>query len=178
MTEPVLNLLQDKKLAFTVSGRDYLIKCLNPEHDDSSPSLRVDKISGVAHCFACGWKKNLFKYYGLVTSNPSVKIAKLKQKLQELQLSLFEIPLPKGVIPYTQKFRGISTATLKHFEAFYTHDDDTYRDRIIFPIRDVTGKIANFVARHVDISAKPKYIIKPSGTSIQCYPYKVRKAIN
>lgn len=175
MTEPVLNLLQDKGLAFIPSGRDYLIKCLNPEHEDSHPSLRVDKISGVAHCFACGWKRNLFKHYGLITNNPSVKIAKLKQKLQELQLSLFEIPLPKGATPYNQKFRGISIATLKHFEAFYTHDDETFKDRVIFPIRDITGRIANFVARHVDISAKPKYLMKPSGVSIQCYPIKLEQ---
>jgi DNA primase len=175
MTEPVLNLLQDKGLAFIPSGRDYLIKCLNPEHEDSHPSLRVDKISGVAHCFACGWKRNLFKHYGLITNNPSVRIAKLKQKLQELQLSLFEVPMPKGALPYNQKFRGISTNTLKHFEAFYTHEDETFKDRVVFPIRDITGRVSNFVARHVDVNAKPKYLMKPSGVSIQLYPIKLEK---
>lgn len=175
MTEPVLNLLKEKGLEFTSSGRDYLIKCLNPEHEDSNPSLRVDKVSGIAHCFACGWKRNLFKHYGLITNTASIKVAKLKQKLQELQLSLFEVPLPKGAIPYTQKFRGISVATLKHFEAFYTHEDKTFENRIVFPIRDITGKIANFVARHVDTGAKPKYLMKPSGVAIQCYPVKLEQ---
>lgn len=175
MTEPVLNILKDKGLSFTSSGKDYLIKCLNTEHEDSNPSLRVDKISGIAHCFACGWKRNLFKHYGLISNTASIKVAKLKQKLQDLQLSLFEIPFPKGSIPYTQKFRGISIATLRHFEAIYTHEDDTYKDRIIFPIRDITGKVANFIARHVNTDAKPKYLIKPSGVSIHPYPIKLEQ---
>jgi hypothetical protein len=41
-------LLIEKGISFTSSGKDYLIKCLNPDHDDSNPSLRVDKINGVA----------------------------------------------------------------------------------------------------------------------------------
>ena len=59
MSDPVLDLINKNSLAFSVSGRDYLIKCLNPDHEDSNPSFRVDKVSGVAHCFSCGFKTNL-----------------------------------------------------------------------------------------------------------------------
>ncbi len=175
MTEPVLNLLKDKGLAFIPSGRDYLIKCLNPEHEDSSPSLRIDKVSGVAHCFACGWKRNLFKHYGLITNNPSVRIAKLKEKIEKLKTALIDIGMPKGATPYTQTFRGISVATLKHFDAFYTHEVHELRDRVIFPIKDITGKIVSFIGRHVKSDGQPKYIVNPHGVALQPYPVRLEE---
>ena len=84
MSDPVLELIQKNGLAYTSSGRDYLIGCLNPEHPDSNPSFRVDRVSGVAHCFACGFKTNIFKYYGVFTNPVPLKIAKLKEKLAEI----------------------------------------------------------------------------------------------
>ena len=43
----VEELLQEKNLNFKVSGRDLLVKCLNPEHEDSNPSMRIDNITGI-----------------------------------------------------------------------------------------------------------------------------------
>ena len=54
MSDPVLEIIQKHGLEYKSSGRDYLIRCLNPEHPDTDPSFRVDRISGVAHCFSCG----------------------------------------------------------------------------------------------------------------------------
>jgi DNA primase len=166
-------LLNEKGIPFTSSGRDYLIKCLNPEHDDSNPSLRVDKVNGVAHCFACGWKRNLFKHFGVITDNSSIRIAKLKEKIKELKVSMQEVVFPDGATPYTQPFRGISSATLKYFEAFYTHSIEKLEDRIIFPLRDVTGKISAFVGRHIMSDANPRYVNYPSGVTLTTYPVKL-----
>jgi DNA primase len=166
-------LLNDQNIPFTASGKDYLIKCLNPEHEDSNPSLRVDKVNGVAHCFACGWKRNLFKHFGIITPGSSIRLAKLKEKIKELKDSMKEITFPEGSIPYTKPFRGISVSTLKHFEAFYTHSVEKLEDRIIFPLRDISGKISAFVGRHVMSDANPKYINYPSGVSLNCYPVKL-----
>ena len=44
------------------TGR-IIIKCLNKEHTDNNPSLRIHKISGLGHCFACGYKLNIFKHF-------------------------------------------------------------------------------------------------------------------
>lgn len=165
-------LLNEKGIPFTSSGRDYLIKCLNPDHDDSNPSLRVDKVNGVAHCFSCGWRRNLYKHFGIISSG-SVRIAKLKEKIKELKVSMQELVLPEGATPYTQPFRGISSATLKHFEAFYTHSIEKLEDRIIFPLRDVTGRISAFVGRHIMSDANPKYINYPSGVTLTTYPVKL-----
>ena len=37
-------LLIEKGITYRLSGQDAVISCLNPEHDDTKPSKRVDKI--------------------------------------------------------------------------------------------------------------------------------------
>jgi DNA primase len=170
MSDPVLDLINKNSLAFSVSGRDYLIKCLNPDHEDSNPSFRVDKVSGVAHCFSCGFKTNLFKYYGVFTNPIPIKIAKLKEKLAELKMGSLGLDLPTGHTPYTKQFRGISPQTLKQFGAFYTNQVEKLQDRIIFPVKDITGKIVVFVARHTLSNGNPRYINYPSGVTMPVFP--------
>ena len=170
MSDPVLEILQKNSLAFTVSGRDYLIKCLNPEHEDSNPSFRVDKVSGVAHCFSCGFKTNIFKFFGIFTNPVPIKILALKEKLAELKNFGQELEFPAGYTPYTKQFRGISPQTLKHFGAFYTNQVEKLQDRIIFPIKDITDKTVVFVGRHTLSNGNPRYINYPSGVKIPLFP--------
>lgn len=170
MSDPVLELIQKNDLKFSVSGRDYLIKCLNPDHSDSNPSFRVDKVTGVAHCFACGFKTNLFKYYGVFTNPVPMKILALKEKLEVLKKFGQELEVPQGYTPWTKQFRGISPATLKHFGAFYTNQVEKLQDRIIFPISDITGKTQVFVGRHTMSNGNPRYLNYPSGVRIPVFP--------
>lgn len=169
MSDPVLELIQKNGLAYNVSGRDYLIKCLNPEHEDSNPSFRVDKISGVAHCFSCGFKTNIFKFFGVFTNPVPIKIAALKEKLADLR-STNGLELPAGHTPYTRSFRGVSANTLKYFGAFYTNNVEKLVDRIVFPIKDITGKIVVYVARHTLSNGNPRYVNYPSGVKIPVFP--------
>lgn len=170
MSDPVLELIQKHGHAYKVSGRDYLIKCLNPEHIDSNPSFRIDRLSGAAHCFSCGYKTNIFKYYGVFTNHVPIKIAKLKDKLAQVTMSMQGVPLPDGATPYLRAFRGISVKTLKRFEAFYTHKVEKLSDRIIFPIKDITGKTRVYVARHVLSNAVPKYMNFPVNAEMPVFP--------
>ncbi len=170
MSDPVLDLLQKNQLSYTVSGRDYLIKCLNPEHPDSNPSFRVDKVSGVAHCFACGFKTNVFKFFGVFTNPVPIKIAALKEKLNDLKTANLGLELPNGHTPWTKQFRGISPATLKHFGAFYTNAVEKLQDRIVFPIQDIRQKTVVFVARHTLSQGNPRYVNYPSGVKIPVFP--------
>jgi len=170
MSDPVLELIQKNDLQFTVSGRDYLIKCLNPDHNDSNPSFRVDKVTGVAHCFACGFKTNLFKYYGVFTNLVPMKIVALKEKLDALKKFGKELELPQGYTPWTKQFRGVSPATLKHFGAFYINQVEKLQDRIIFPVKDITNKTQVFVGRHTLSNGNPRYINSPQGVKIPLYP--------
>jgi len=170
MSDPVLELIQKNNLGYSVSGRDYLIGCLNPEHPDSNPSFRVDRVSGVAHCFACGFKTNLFKYYGVFTNLVPQKIAALKEKLAILKSFGKELDIPAGYTPWTKTFRGISPQTLKHFGAFYTNKEEKLVDRIIFPIKDITNKTQVFVGRHTLSNGNPRYLNYPSGVKIPLFP--------
>lgn len=170
MSDPVLDIINKNNLAFTVSGRDYLIKCLNPEHEDSNPSFRVDKVTGVAHCFSCGFKTNIFKFFGVFTNPVPIKIVALKEKLAELKNFGLDLELPAGYTPYTKQFRGISPKTLKHFGAFYTNQVEKLQDRIIFPIKDITGKTVVYVGRHTLSNGNPRYINYPSGVQIPVFP--------
>ena len=170
MSDPVLELINKNGLAFSVSGRDYLIKCLNPDHEDSNPSFRVDRVTGVAHCFSCGFKTNLFKYYGVFTNPVPMKIAALKEKLNELKTSHIGLELPSGHTPYSKQFRGVSPQTLKYFGAFYTNIVEKLQDRIIFPVKDITGKIVVFVGRHTLSNGNPRYINYPSGVKMPVFP--------
>ena len=97
MSDPVLELLKDKGVPFTISGKDYVTKCFNVEHTDSNPSFRIDKSTGIAHCFSCGFKTNIFKFYGLLTNNVSIRVVKLKEKLKALQEAVGKIALELNV---------------------------------------------------------------------------------
>lgn len=173
MSDPVLELLQSKNISYTPSGKDYLTKCFNPEHNDSNPSFRIDKVTGIAHCFSCGFKTNIFKFYGILTNNTSIKIAKLKEKLQALKEVNNGLEMIKGAKPLTSAFRGVSLATLKEFEAFYTDTDEEMVDRVIFPIKDIRDKTTAFVGRHTMSSGNPRYMIRPSGAQVGLYPAKL-----
>jgi DNA primase len=175
MSDPVLELLKDKGVGFSISGKDYVTKCFNPEHNDSNPSFRIDRATGIAHCFSCGFKTNIFKYYGLLTNNVSVRIAKLKDKLNLLKESTNGLDPLDGAKPVNCSFRNISTQTLKFFKAFETDQVEKMMDRIVFPITDVRGKTVCYVGRHSLSNGNPRYVNYPSGTSIPLFPAKFQE---
>ncbi len=170
MTDHVLDLLNKQNISFTVSGRDYLIRCLNPEHDDSNPSFRVDRVTGVSHCFSCGFKTNIFKHFGVVGNFTSIKVAKLKEKLKELNLNFNGVEFPEASVPMTKPFRGISVKTLKEFDSFYVNSGSELTDRIWFPIRDIRGKNMVYVGRHMMSDGNPRYLNYPRGVTMPIYP--------
>lgn len=166
----VLELLQKHNHKFKVSGQDYLICCLNPDHEDKNPSMRIDKISGIFNCLSCGFKGNLYKYYGVFTSGIPIRVAMLKDKLTRLKRSSYGLEFPPGALPHTKEFRNISASTLKRVGAFVTNQVPELADRLCFPIKDITGKIQVFVCRHILSNGNPKYINYPSSISMPLYP--------
>lgn len=173
MSDPVAELLKAKGISYTISGRDYVTKCFNPDHVDSNPSFRIDKATGICHCFSCGWKANIFKHFGILTNNVSIRVAKLKDKLTALKETNNGLELLKGAKPLTQSFRGISVATLKEFGIFYTDLDEEMLDRVILPVKDVRDKITAFVGRHSMSNGNPRYLIRPSHATVGMYPIKL-----
>ena len=51
-TTRILDVLARYGIQAEQKGRQYMAKC--PFHDDSTPSLSVDPIKNVWHCFGCG----------------------------------------------------------------------------------------------------------------------------
>ena len=177
MSVTVESLLQQKALEFIPSGRDFLLKCINPEHEDNNPSLRIDRLTGIGHCFSCGYKVNIFKHFNIISDFQSIRVLKLKEKLEGIWQSANGLDFPEGSSPWTTEFRGIKASTLQKFEAFTVRNDD-FENRIVFPIRDITGLIRVFIGRHIYSDVSPRYLIKPEKTSPPLFPYNVKPINN
>lgn len=164
----VEELLNKKGITFRQQGNDYLIQCLNPEHDDSNPSMRVDRVTGIFNCFACGEKGSIFFRFGEKPNQLQLRRDLLIKKIRDKRKENVGLSFPIGYIPYTGTWRGISTETYETFEAFQHHDSE-YIGRIVFPIRDVSGKIVAFQGRHTT-GGTPKYRVTPAGVKLPLYP--------
>lgn len=164
------SLLTKRNIQYRTKGKDLVVSCLNPEHEDSNPSCRIDKVTGAFHCFSCGFKGNIFKFFGIITNNTSIKVSKLKEKLKDLTIELSEVTIPGAAIPVNTVFRGISTTTLRHFGAFRTDAEDKLVDRICFPITDITGKTIAYLGRHLLSNGNPRYVVHPGGRPLPLFP--------
>jgi DNA primase len=169
----VVDLLQERKLDFKVSGRDYLVKCLNPDHEDKNPSMRIDNITGIFNCFSCGFKGNIFKLFGAPSNYLDVKRQKLIDAIEQKRSSSVGLPFPKGYTPYVGNWRNIKPETYKHFDAFLHHETQ-FVGRVVFPIRDITGKVVAFNGRHMTLSEKLKYMIYPPQATLPLYPASIK----
>ena len=171
-------LLQSKGIQYRLSGKDAVISCLNPEHDDTNPSMRVDRVTGIFHCFSCGYKGNIFTYYGAPASPTEVRIHRIKEKIQKVKSETVGIQLPKDRLKWKGGgFRNISEETLDIWDAF-TWNVPQFENRIIFPIRDITGKTVSLIGRSLDDFSKMKYYIYPQGAEMPFCPAKVKPIQN
>ena len=165
----VEELIQKKKLVYRQQGADFVVHCLNPEHDDSNPSMRIDRITGIFHCFSCGFKGNVFKYFDAPVSFLEQKRAKLKKKINDRRTESVGLTMPKDLMAYSGNFRNIKPETYEKYEAF-THHESQYVGRVVFPIKDITGRVSAFIGRHMDSTAVPKYMIFPPKAKMPLFP--------
>ena len=166
-------LLQEQRIDFKVSGRDFLVKCLNPDHEDSNPSMRIDNVTGVFNCFACGFKGNVFKHFGAAANYLEIKRQRLKESINEKRSASIGFEFPRGFVPYIGNWRGIQPETYKHFDAFMHHETQ-FNGRLVFPVRDITGKVVAFNGRHMTMTEIPKYLIYPPQAKLPLYPSAVK----
>lgn len=151
------DVLTKKGIDFEHKGSDYLVKCFNPEHDDSSPSMRIDMNSGAYHCFSCGYKGNLLRQFAIshVTNH---KITELKDRLSALRL-----PPPVGycedAVFNVESFRGLKKETIDRFEMY--RSEEVFPDRVVIPLYDLQGRIVANLGRYERSDVSPKYMMKP-----------------
>jgi len=161
-------LLQSKGIAYIPKGADFVISCLNPEHPDRNPSMRVDQVTGIFNCFSCEYKGNLFTHFGEKANQLQLRRELLKKKIEEKRAESVGLSFPENATPYTGDWRGISRETYAAFEAFESSNKD-YINRIVFPVRDTTGRINAFIGRHTAMGT-PKYLNSPRGAKMPLYP--------
>jgi len=163
----VIDLLDREEIKYLPRGGDYVISCLNPDHEDRNPSLRVDKVTGIFQCFSCGFKGNLFRHFDEEPNLLQIRRNKLKSAIDTVRASSIGLEFPKLYQSYEGTWRGISQETYKTFEAF-THHDPEFVGRLWFPIRDTTGRIAAFQGRHMG-GETPKYMNFPKQAALPLY---------
>ena len=166
----VEEVLDKHNVEYVSRGRDFLVHCLNPEHDDSNPSMRIDKLKGVFGCYSCGFSGNIYSYFNETNNNQlSIKTITLKEKIEELMWSK-PLNYPLDTKWFEEDFRGISAETYRHFNAFTTSYIDDLDGRLVIPITDITRKITSFNGRYMYSELTPKYKFYPSGTKLSPFP--------
>ena len=164
----VETLLADKNIYFLPKGGDFLVRCLNPEHEDKNPSMRIDQITGIFNCFSCGFKGNLFNYFGERANQLQQRRELFKKKLIQKRSESVGLSFPQNRLPFVGSWRNIRPETYKKFEAFQ-HPDPDFLGRIVFPIKDISGKIVAFQGRHT-AEGTPKYKFTPPGAKLPFFP--------
>lgn len=164
----VEEVLKSRNIHYRISGKDYLVRCLNPEHEDRNPSLRIDQTTGIFNCLSCGFKGNIFDFFGEKANWLQIRREKLKSLITNKLIDTSGYSIPSNAVPFDSDWRGISGNTFKLFEAFQ-HNNPEFIGRVVFPIRNVTGKIVAFCGRHQS-DATPKYLFHPAGASLPLFP--------
>lgn len=169
MNSRIEEILKKKEINYQDKGKDFLVLCFNPEHDESNPSLRIDRETGKFNCLSCGFHGNIFVHFNEYQSPVLDKAFKVRQQISEIVRSTRGLEIPEGAQLFEQDFRNICASTYKRFGAFtYAHQD--YENRVIFPITNASGLIQCFNGRHLYSSEPPKYKIYPERAELPIYP--------
>ena len=164
----VQELLEQKKIKFLPKGADFLVTCINPAHEDRNPTMRIDQVTGIFNCFACGFKGNIFYHFGERANHLQQRRELFKKKLAQKRSESIGLSFPQNSMPYVGNWRGIKPETYKKFEAFQ-HPGNDFVGRINFPIRDISGNIVAFQGRHT-ADGRPKYKFTPPGARLPMFP--------
>lgn len=158
------SLLDRKEIPYLIKGNDCVITCLNPEHEDNSPSLRIDRTTGLYYCFSCSFKGGLVDLLRLLGEPDPTQSLKLQVKVSMLKKKLQKAPVIDVVLPEDREavttFRGISRETLNKLKVFTVPGPHELANRVCIPI--YYRKRVKFIeARTLQESVKPKYLRYP-----------------
>ena len=166
----VEKLLTDKKIHFVPKGKDVLVKCLNPEHDDQNPSMRIDREEGLFHCLSCGYKGNLFTLFNRYRNKFNSRVRRTKESIEQLRKASWSgYEIPPDAFFVNEMWRGIPSSIMRTHRAFYS-DKMGMENRVVFPITDNRETIVGFQGRFKHTDASPKYLAYPSGIGLPWYP--------
>ena len=130
--------------------------------------MRIDSVLGIFNCLSCGYKGNLFYFYGEQLDKVSKLKEQLKRQIEDIRAASVGLLMPADAVFLTEAYR-VSGETLNEFEAFRSLGQD-HLNRVVFPIRDLKGKITSFVRRSEDAFDSIKYKITPASSKTPLYP--------
>ena len=151
--ELIAQKLNSMGIPFTISGREFKLPCLNPQHQDKNPSYFINMDTCQTYCFSCKYSKS-FKTYLEGELDPEYERTSLYlEALRSLEEEVkpkedVEVFLPpnSGLPLPAEGIRGISYDLLTTMEVYYC-TLGRYRGRLIFPIYDSFKKLLGFDAR-------------------------------
>jgi len=176
------------KKGVSLDNQDF-IPC--PYHSDRTPSLSLDFIRGIYHCFQCGvsgaitglvWdlkKISISKLVGINSTSelnfvPGIKksyIEKPKEELPELTVrgiieKIKNYPL---AMQYLEK-RHIPLHLIDELNIGYAKEvyinGTLFQNRVIFPITDKNNRVINVEGRAIDSTQTPKVLYPKDSTKI------------
>lgn len=181
------------------SSSQFMIKCLNPSHEDSTPSFSIRRSDGVFFCFGCGVKGGpdlLYKYitgeslhhdqndYFRTSTRPPVKKSDVPPEIKVQGKLLDPLTNPeirawlyKYGIENDNFIRDREVTYAKYAEIWAVPDDDSIEleptvmyNRICSPIYH-EGNLINYEGRTFNDS-KPKVIYVKNGTMKTLYNWQ------
>lgn len=171
------DMLTSKGIEYVDKGPEYLVRCINPEHNDNNPSMRINKSTGAYYCFSCGYSGNLIKETSKIYSSPVISSLKYEilGYLDDMNSKNVEVPL--GAVLFNENYRNIPKEVYNEFNAVTYSGSvlgQSVADRIIFPIDDYAGNIIGFVCRTL-IDEEPKFLAVPRKRRFPLFPLKKLK---
>lgn len=164
----VEDLLLQKNIAYIPKGKDFVVSCLNPEHADRNPSMRIDQVTGIFHCFSCEFKGNVFTHFGEKVDRMEQRRQLLKKKIDTVRADSVGLDMPLKIQEFVGSWRNISAETYRKFKAFKSPDAN-FVGRICFPLTDQSGRIVAFQSRTMT-DQQPKYLNTPPGAKMPMFP--------
>lgn len=164
----IKEILNNNNITYIEKGKNLIVRCLSPEHEDKNPSLYINPVLGVGHCFSCGFKVDIYKHFGITKDINSLKVLKLQDKIASIYKQESQ-QFPRGYNILTKSFRGISVKTLQKFKAF-TCELSGWEGRVWFPLYDIFGTLIMFQGRFIASDLKPKYLFYPTNVQPQLFP--------
>lgn len=193
--EIIVHKIKALRQDYTISGDELRTLCLNPEHNDSTPSYFINLKDGKNHCFSCGYKLHPSKLIGDLAEDYGDTEINVDELLRGAQYNyLDEILKPKDVEDYSftlppkaydidKNWRGVSKQLLQELGVYYC-DTGRFAGRLVFPIYK-ENILQGFDARIVNPKLVPELLqdvkwLRPKGMEVQklCYPFEHLKGMD
>lgn len=165
--EKFIAYLEASELLYIDRGGKVSHCCINPLHNDSSPSaFTIFKETEVfSHCKSCGHTLAGTKFYDFLEVGYDEKQFfhqqiknMLKQAEPKLEKQIAPVYLPIKDKDFNKTYRGISPETYKKVGAYSTFNETFYQKRIIFPIYNINNELILFEAVSTNKNIQPKVL--------------------